>query len=64
MEAIITAVILTITILLLPETYPPVLLKRKAKRMRKTDTRYWHPHESEKINLGNVFNKYLNRPIL
>ncbi|KAK8118310.1 bicyclomycin resistance protein [Apiospora kogelbergensis] len=26
--------------------------------------RYWHPHESEKIDLGNVFDKYLSRPIL
>ncbi|KAK8022974.1 hypothetical protein PG991_006855 [Apiospora marii] len=64
MEAIITAVILGVAIIWLPETYPPVLLKRKAKRMRKTDARYWHPQEKEKMKLGNIFTKYLSRPIL
>ncbi|KAK8879480.1 bicyclomycin resistance protein [Apiospora arundinis] len=64
MESIITAVILGVTVISLPETYPPVLLKRKAKCMRKIDTRYWHPHESESMNLGNIFSKYLSRPII
>ncbi|KAK8116163.1 hypothetical protein PG984_012665 [Apiospora sp. TS-2023a] len=64
MEAIITAVILGVAIIWLPETYPPILLKRKAKLMRKTDARYWHPQESEKMKLSNIFNKYLSRPIL
>lgn len=64
MEAIITAVILGVTVIFLPETYPPVLLKRKAKCMRKIDTRYWHPQESESMNLGNIFSKYLSRPIM
>ena len=49
----------------MPELYPPVLLKRRAKRLRKEtgDDRYWHPHEREKINLGNIVTKYLSRPL-
>lgn len=64
MEAIITAVILGVATIWLPETYPPILLKRKAKHMRKTDARYWHPQESEKMKLSNIFTKYLSRPIM
>ena len=65
MEAIITFVILTVTIIGMPETYAPVLLKRKAQRMRKTtgNQRYWHPHEKEKIKLSNIVSKYLSRPL-
>jgi MFS family permease len=64
-EAIIVAAILLLCFVLIPEVYPPVLLKRKAQRLRKEtgDDRYWHPHESQKINLGNVFTKYLARPL-
>lgn len=62
-EAIFTSVILVLTFCALPETYPPVLLKRKAQRLRSQDPRYWHPHESEKMKLGNIVTKYFSRPI-
>lgn len=49
----------------MPELHGPVLLKRKAARLRKEtgDQRYWHPHEKEKMNLQNIITKYLSRPI-
>lgn len=64
-EAIWVATILLFAFFLIPEMYPPVLLKRKAKRLRKEtgDDRYWHPHESQKVNLGNIVTKYLSRPV-
>ncbi len=48
-----------------PEVFPPVILKRKAKRLRKEtgDERYWHPHESQKITLKNIVTKHLSRPL-
>lgn len=48
----------------LSETYPPVLLKRKARQIRKStgDTRHWHPLEEECFN-RNTLNKHVNRPI-
>ncbi|KAK3707153.1 hypothetical protein LTR37_012322 [Vermiconidia calcicola] len=64
-EAIWVATIFGIALLTLPELYPPVLLKRKARRLRKTtgDDRHWHPHESQKIKLSNIVTKYLSRPL-
>lgn len=64
-EAIWIATILIISFIVMPELYPPVLLKRKAKRLRKEtgDVRYWHPHESQTINLQNIVTKYLSRPL-
>ena len=49
----------------MPELYGPVLLKRKAQRLRKEtgDDRYWHPHEAEKININNIVTKHLSRPL-
>lgn len=49
----------------LPETYHPVLLKRKAQYLRAatSDDRYWHPHESERISLDTILTKYLSRPL-
>ena len=64
-EAIITFVVLIIALLGMPETYAPVLLKRKAKLLRKTtgDARYWHPQEQEVIRPKNIVTKYLSRPL-
>lgn len=64
-EAIWVATILIFSLITMPELYPPVLLHRKAKRLRKEtgDERYWHPHETQKINLGNIVTKYLSRPL-
>ena len=63
-EAIWVATVLILALVTMPELYPPVLLKRKAERLRKEtgDNRYWHPHESQKIKLENVVSKYLSRP--
>lgn len=54
-----------ITFFALPELYSPVLLKRKAVRLRKEtgDDRYWHPHESEKMKPSNILTKYFSRPL-
>lgn len=65
MEAIIVYVIFIITVFFLPETYAPVLLRKKAQKMRKEtgDQRYWHPSEGAKVDLKNVATKQLNRPL-
>jgi MFS family permease len=64
-EAIWVATILIFALITMPELYPPVLLKHKAARLRKEtgDNRYWHPHESQRINLNNIVTKYLSRPL-
>lgn len=64
-EAIFVAVIVLTCFFVMPEVYGPVLLKRKASRLRKEtgDDRYWHPHEAEKIRLNNVITKYFSRPV-
>ena len=64
-EAIAVAVVLGFSTATLPELYAPVLLKRRARRLRKEtgDNRYWHPHESQKISLDNIVTKYLSRPL-
>ncbi|KFZ18943.1 hypothetical protein V501_00911 [Pseudogymnoascus sp. VKM F-4519 (FW-2642)] len=66
MEAIISFFIFAVTLVCLPETYHPLLLKSKAQRLRKTTgmEQYWHPHENEKLNLNNTITKHLNRPLL
>lgn len=48
-----------------PEVYPPVLLKRKAQRLRKEtgDSRYYHPHEDLKVDFKSVVTKQLTRPL-
>ncbi|KAL7929306.1 major facilitator superfamily domain-containing protein [Trichoderma chlorosporum] len=64
-EAIIAFFASTTALITLPETYGPVLLERKAKRIRKAtgDERWWHPHENERIHLSNVITKHLSRPL-
>ncbi|KAL4779339.1 major facilitator superfamily domain-containing protein [Aspergillus varians] len=64
-QAILVFVLAVLCLFCLPETYAPVLLKAKAKHLRKTtgDQRYWHPHELEQIDLRNVLTKYLSRPL-
>ncbi|KAF2166161.1 hypothetical protein M409DRAFT_66675 [Zasmidium cellare ATCC 36951] len=66
LEAIIAFLTFAVTFAFMPETYPPVLLKRKAKQLRKStgEQRYWHPHEQQKISVQNVLTKHFNRPIL
>lgn len=66
LQAIIIFTITVIALFGLPETYNPVVLKRKAIRMRKEtgDNRYWHPHEDVKMNLNNIVTKHISRPIV
>ncbi|OKL58166.1 hypothetical protein UA08_06409 [Talaromyces atroroseus] len=65
LDAIFVFSIFALALLALPETYAPVLLKRKAERLRNQtgEQRYWHPHEKERINLNNILTKHLSRPI-
>lgn len=63
-EAIFIFSVFALGCFTLSETYPPVLLKRKARQMRKStgDTRHWHPLEEERFD-RNTLNKYVSRPI-
>ncbi|GAD98454.1 bicyclomycin resistance protein, putative [Paecilomyces variotii No. 5] len=64
-QAIITFFVTGVTVIGLPETYHPVLLKRKAQRLRKEtgNNQYWHPQENERIKPKNVVTKYISRPL-
>ncbi|TCD68281.1 hypothetical protein EIP91_011247 [Steccherinum ochraceum] len=48
----------------LPETYAPILLVRKAQRMRKEtgDERYWAPMEKKKVSIGQRMEEVISRP--
>lgn len=63
-EAIFIFSMFALSFFALPETYPPVLLKRKARLMREStgDPRHWHPLEEERVD-RNTLNKYVGRPI-
>jgi MFS family permease len=64
--AIWVGVVATVAFFCMPELYAPVLLKQKAKRLRKEtgDRRYWHPHEDNKLDFNSIVTKHLSRPIL
>jgi multidrug resistance protein len=49
----------------MPELYGPVLLKRKAKKLRAEtgDQRYWHPSENTKLDFKSIITKQLSRPL-
>ncbi|PWY76152.1 bicyclomycin resistance protein [Aspergillus sclerotioniger CBS 115572] len=55
-EAICAFALCAFATLMLRETHTPVLLKKKAEKMRRTtgNGRYWHPHANETINLDNA----------
>ncbi|KAF1992266.1 MFS general substrate transporter [Aulographum hederae CBS 113979] len=50
----------------LPEMYAPVLLKRKAQRMRKEtgNSSLYHPHEQMKLDFKSIVSKHFSRPLL
>ncbi|KAI0324201.1 MFS general substrate transporter [Cubamyces sp. BRFM 1775] len=54
------------TALTLPETYIPVLLVKRAQRLRKEtgDDRYWAPLERNKMALGQRLKHVLGRPFI
>jgi MFS family permease len=49
----------------MPELYAPVLLHRKAIKLRKEtgDERYHHPHEDIKLDFNSIVTKHLVRPL-
>ncbi|OQD89042.1 hypothetical protein PENANT_c003G11541 [Penicillium antarcticum] len=65
LEAIIGFAVLITTVFFLPETYAPVLLRRKAQLMRKKtgDPSYWHASERNKMDLKTTITKQLSRPL-
>lgn len=65
-SAIWVFAVTTLALFCMPELYAPVLLKRKAQRLRKStgDTRYWHPHEENKLDFNSIVTKHLSRPLL
>jgi hypothetical protein len=54
-----------LTFFYFPEVYSPILLKRKAQRLRKEtgDNRYHHPHEEVKIDFQSIVTKQFSRPV-
>ncbi|KAF2093859.1 MFS general substrate transporter [Rhizodiscina lignyota] len=54
-----------LTFACMPEIYAPVLLKRKAQRLRKEtgNESYWHPHESVKVDIKSIITKHFARPL-
>ncbi|KAM6487688.1 major facilitator superfamily domain-containing protein [Trichoderma sp. SZMC 28011] len=64
-QAIWTFTVTTIILIFLPETYAPVLLKRKAERLRKEtgNQAYYHPHEMTKLSPKIIVTKHLSRPL-
>lgn len=66
LEAIITFFVVALAFVCFPEVYPPVLLKRKAQKLRKAtgDARYYHPHEELKLDIKSIVTKQFTRPIV
>lgn len=64
-EAIWTFTIFAICFFALPESYAPVLLKRRAKNLRaKGVTDFYHPHERMKLDFRTIITKHFTRPLL
>ncbi|EFX02153.1 msf membrane transporter [Grosmannia clavigera kw1407] len=69
LEAIVAFSVTLAAFVLLPETYAPVLLARRAARLRALppadggDSRFWHPHDLKPVTLRNVVSKHLSRPL-
>lgn len=65
-EAIWTFATVALVYVCLPEMYAPILLKRKAIKLRKDtgNERYHHPHENIKIDFKSIVTKHLARPLL
>ncbi|CAK7237460.1 hypothetical protein SCUCBS95973_009967 [Sporothrix curviconia] len=63
--ALIYAGVSLIPVVFMPETYGPVLLKRRAVRMRKEDPKanILAPHEQERKNLRELVTIVLTRPV-
>ncbi|KAL7941179.1 major facilitator superfamily domain-containing protein [Trichoderma barbatum] len=64
-QAIWTFTVTFFALVFLPETYSPVLLKRKAQRLRKEtgNQAYYHPHDMMKLSPKIILTKHLGRPL-
>ncbi|KZP26647.1 MFS general substrate transporter [Athelia psychrophila] len=67
-EYILAIWVFTISVLgvvFLPETYAPVLLKKKAQRVRRKtgNEELYHPHEQMKLDPKTIVTKHFSRPI-
>ena len=65
-EAIWVFATLILSFFAMPEMYGPVLLKRKAIRLRKEtgNQALYHPHERMKLSAKTVVTKHFSRPLL
>lgn len=65
-EAIFTFAVVGFALVFFPEVYGPVLLKRKAQRMRKEsgNQAYYHPQEDIKLDFKSIVTKQLSRPLI
>lgn len=64
-EAIWTFAITAMAILCLPEVYAPVLLHRRAQKLRKEtgNQDLYHPHENVKLDFKSLITKQFTRPL-
>ncbi|ETI29416.1 hypothetical protein G647_01869 [Cladophialophora carrionii CBS 160.54] len=64
--ALLNGVVVATTYFCMPEMYPPVLLKRKAQRLRNEtgNALYYHPQERIKVDLKSIITKQLSRPLM
>lgn len=65
-EAIWVFTTFALTVFALPELYAPVLLGRRARRLRKEtgNQSLYHPSENSKLDLKTILTKHFSRPIL
>ncbi|GMF71650.1 unnamed protein product [Aspergillus oryzae] len=65
-EAIIVFFVFTVTFFCLPEVYGPVLLHKKAKRLRKEtgNQELYHPHEHLIVDAYSIVTKHFSRPLV
>ncbi|KAF7898455.1 hypothetical protein EAF00_004901 [Botryotinia globosa] len=66
LEAIWVFSMFGLCLICLPEVYTPVLLKKKAARLRKEtgNNAYYHPHEEIKLDAKTIVTKHFSRPLL
>ncbi|EXJ85864.1 hypothetical protein A1O1_06233 [Capronia coronata CBS 617.96] len=64
--AIISFAVVALTSFCMPEMYPPILLKRKAQRLRKEtgNDKFYHTHERLQLDFRSIVTKQLSRPLI
>lgn len=63
-EAIWVFANVVVNVFFLPESYEPVLLARKARKLRASGNQTaWHPHENKKLTPKEILSKHFARPI-